>query len=317
MARIDTLCSRLVSPPTFLILSALVSCGWTLESRAADDLPDPLSVVAHVAERLAAYYERAQRLICSERSTVTPIDEHWTVPGFARTVESELRVDIDAADGDALPEPRVRRRVLKVNGREPRERDATGRAGCTDPPPSATEPLAFLLPSNRDLYRFTAVRRVRERDRPALVIEFTSPRRGNPQLVEDELGHDDCFDWKGPLAVTGRLWVDAETHAVLRLEQHLAGPTDVRVPTELQRNYGFPLWLTIDRDDLWVSFEEVAFTGPAEVLLLPKSIESRTIVRSGLQSTRRTQVFSDYRRFLTGGKVIRTRFSGRESPPSR
>ena len=294
-------------PPRFLILSVLVACGWTLQLRAAYDLPDPLSVVAQVAQRLAEYYDRAQRLICTERSTVVPIDEHWTTKGFARTVESELHVDIDAANGDALPEPRVRRKVLKVNGREPRQRDATSRAGCTDPPPLASEPLAFLLPSNRDRYRFTAVRKTRERDRPALVIDFTSPRHGDPQLVEDELGHDDCFDWKGPLAVSGRLWVDAESHAVLRLERHLAGPTNVRVPRALERKYGFPLWLTIDRDDLWVSFAEVAFTGPAEVLLLPKSIDSQTIVRSGLQSTRRTQVFSDYRRFLTDGKVIRGR----------
>ena len=96
MARIDI-------PGRFLILSALVAGGWTLESRAADDLPDPLSVVAHVAERLAAYYDRAQRLICTERSTVVPIDNQWTMQGFTRTVESELRVDIDAADGAALP----------------------------------------------------------------------------------------------------------------------------------------------------------------------------------------------------------------------
>jgi hypothetical protein len=292
-------------PARFLIVSTLAACSWTIEPRAAEDLPDAMAVVAQVAERLTAYYERAQRLICTERSTVVPIDEHSAVPGFARTVDSELRVDIDAADGDALPEPRVRRRILRVNGREPRQRDATDRAGCTDPPPLATEPLAFLLPSNRDSYRFTAVRTARERDRPALVIDFKSPRRGHVDLVEDELGHDDCFDWKGPLAVSGRLWVDAETHAVLRLERHLAGPTDVRVPPLLQRNYGFPLWLTIDRDDLWVSFAEVAFTEPDEVLLLPHSIESRTIVRTGLQSTRRTQVFSDYRRFLTAGRVIK------------
>jgi hypothetical protein len=297
MARIDI--------PGFLTLSALVASSWTLQSRAAQDLPDPQAVVAQVAERLAAYYERAQRLICTERSTVVPIDEHWSTQGFARTVESELRVDIDAADGETLPEPRVKRKILKVNGREPRERDATGRAGCTDPPPLATEPLAFLLPSNRGDYRFTAIRPARERDRPALVIEFTSPRRGHLELIEDELGHDECFDWKGPLAIAGRLWVDAETYAVLRLERHLAGPADIRVPPTLERKYAFPLWLTIDRDDLWVTFAEVDFTGPTEVLLLPQSIESRTMIRSGLQSTRRTQIFSDYRRFLTGGRVVK------------
>jgi hypothetical protein len=294
----------------------LTTCGWTLESHSRDDLPDPSAVVAQVAERLAAYYDRAQRLICTERSTVVPIDEHWTTQGFARTVESELHVDVDAGNGTALPEPRVKRKILRVNGRAPRERDATARAGCTDPPPLATEPLAFLLPSNRDRYRFTAVRKTSERDRPALVIDFTSSQRGELQLVEDELGHDDCFDWKGPLPVSGRLWVDAATHAVLRLERHLAGPTDIRVPRALERKYGFPLWLTIDRDDLWVTFAEVAFTEPAEVLLLPQSIESRTMIRSGLQSTRRTQLFSDYRRFLTEGKVIRA-VSGSGSPPSR
>lgn len=294
-------------PARFLILTALVTGSWTLEPRAAEDLPDPLTVVAQVAERLADYYQRAQHLICTERSTVVPILERSNEPGFARTVESELRVDIEAADSDAPPKPRIRRRILRVNGREPRERDATSRAGCTDPPPFATEPLAFLLPPHRDDYRFTAVRRGHERDRPALVIDFTSPRRGDPILIEDELGHDDCFDWKGPLAVSGRLWVDTETHAVLRLERHLAGPTDVRVPPPLQRNFGFSLWLTIERDDLWIRFTEVPFTEPAEVLLLPQSIESRTVIRSGLQSTRRTQVFSDYRRFLTGGKVIRAR----------
>ena len=166
-------------------------------------------------------------------------------------------------------------------------------------------PLAFVLSSHRGDYRFTVVRTAREHDRPALVIDFTSPRRGDPILIKDEFGHDDCFDWKGPLAVSGRLWVDAETHAVLRLERHLAGPTDVRVPPPLQRTFGFERWLTIDRDDLWIRFTEVTFTEPTEVLLLPESIESQTIIRSGLQSTRRRQVFSDYRRFLTEGRVIK------------
>jgi hypothetical protein len=292
-------------PARILILSALATWSWTLRPAAAQDTLDPLTVVARVAERLTAYYERAQQLICTERSTVVPIAVRPNDPGFARTVVSELRVDIEAADGEAAP--RVKRKILRVNGREPRQRDATSRAGCTDPPPFATEPLAFLLPASRDDYRFTSVRAVREGDRSALVLEFSSPRRGHLVLIEDELGHDDCFDWKGPLAVSGRLWVDAETYAVLRLERHLAGPTDVRVPPALQHNFGFEQWLTIDRDDLYIKFTEVAFTDPAEVLLLPESIDSQTLVRTGLQSTRRTQVFSDYRRFLTGGRVIKER----------
>jgi hypothetical protein len=50
-------------------------------------------------------------------------------------------------------------------------------------------------------------------------------------------------------------------------------------------------------------FTLVTFDDPDETLLLPESIESLTVVRSGLQSIRRTQVFSNYRRFLTSGRV--------------
>jgi hypothetical protein len=248
---------------------------------------------------------------------VMPIGADWNTQGFTRTVESDLRVEIDAASGDALPDPRVARTVRRVNGREPRNRDLTDRSGCTDPTPLSPEPLAFLLPGRRDEYTFTAVRDGRERDRAALLIDFatssTGRRNGRPELIEDEHGHDDCFDWKGPVAITGRLWVDTRTRDVLRLERHIAGPTDVRVPAPLQRKYGFPTWLTIDRDDLTMRYKEVAFSDPDEVVLLPESIESVTVLRSALQSIRRTQVFSDYRRFLTASRIIK----GGDRPEAR
>jgi hypothetical protein len=38
-------------------------------------------------------------------------------------------------------------------------------------------------------------------------------------------------DWPGYIAARGRVWIDAETHAVLRLERGLPGPVDVRVGT--------------------------------------------------------------------------------------
>jgi hypothetical protein len=276
-----------------------------IASAQSEDL-DARAIVARIGERVLAYYQRAQRLVCLERSTVLPIDNRWNPDGMSRTVDSELRVELDAADGDSLPEASVSREVLSVNGREPRPRDLTDRSGCTDPTPMSPEPLAFLLPAHRLDYTFTSVRRGRERDRAALVIEFASVRRpGHPQLIEDELGHDDCFDWKGPIDISGRLWVDAGTFDVLKLERHIAGPTDVQVPTPLQWRYGLPAWITIDRDDLTLLYREVAFTDPEETMLLPESIHTMTVVRAGLQSTRRRQVFSDYRRFLTDSRIKR------------
>jgi hypothetical protein len=257
-----------------------------------------------VGERVTAYYHRAQQLICVERSTVVPISSDWTMLGFARTVESELRVELDAADGDGVPEARVTREIRRINGREPRERDKKDRSGCTDPTPISPEPLAFLLPKHRDEYRFTAVRDGRDRDRNSLVIDFVSASRSSrPELIEDDRGHDDCFDWKGPVAIAGRLWVDAATHDVLRLDRRVAGPTDVRVPSPLQRKYHFEPWLTLDRDDQTLRYKEFSFSDPEETVLLPESIESVTVFRAGLQSIRTTQSFSEYRRFLVDGRL--------------
>ena len=282
-----------------LATTALASSVWMARAGAAAPPTDIAALISRVSERVAAYYQRAQELICTERSTVVPLGTDGGVPGFSRTVESELRIDLDGR-----LEPRVTREVQRVNGREPRERDKTDRSGCTDPTPLAPELLSFLLPGQRDDYTFTTVRDGRERGRAALVIEFASARRsGRPVLVADEHGHDDCFDWTGPIAVRGRVWVDAGTHDVLRVDRSISGPTDVRVPSRLQTQYYFPPWLTIDRDDVTLRFMPVTFTDPDETLLLPEAIESRTVVRTGLQSIRRTQVFSNYRRFLTSTRV--------------
>jgi hypothetical protein len=76
---------------------------------------------------------------------------------------------------------------------------------------------------------------------------------------------------------------------------------------KLQRKYQLPDWVTLERDDLSMRYKPVAFTDPEEVILLPESITSLTVLRSSLQSIRRTDTFSDYRRFLTTGRVITDR----------
>jgi hypothetical protein len=292
----------------FVLVAALVASSWTGRASDGPTHADIGAVVAHVGERVAAYYHHAQQLICLERSTVVPIDSNWTVQGAGRTVESELRVELEAFDGDTIPDAQVTRQVLRVNGREPHERDRKDRSGCTDPTPVSPEPLAFLLPGHRDDYRFTSVRDGHERNRAALVIEFMSAARSSrPELIEDEYGHDDCFDWKGPIAISGRVWVDAATYDVLRLDRHVLGPTDVRVPWVLQRKYHFESYMTLDRDDLTMRYKGVSFADPDETVLLPDSTESMTIFRGGLQSIRRTEAFSAYRRFLTDTRIVKSR----------
>jgi hypothetical protein len=286
------------TPP---VLLAVLVVALTTTTTGANPGVDEL--LARVSERVAVFYKRARSVIYIETSTVQPIDFGYSSQGFARTVESELR--LEAQDDDAAGEATVVREVRKVNGRAPRERDKIERAGCTDPNPLSTEPLAFLLPAHRSEYQFKSAGLGKDRNRPAFRIDFASVnRKSSPELIEDKAGHDDCFDWSGHIASNGRIWVDADTYDVLRVERSLGGPVDVRVPVRIQRRHRLDRYVVIVREDTTIRYRTVAFSDPDEVLLLPESVNSLTLVNGGLQSTRRSQIYSDYRRFVTAAKVV-------------
>jgi hypothetical protein len=88
------------------------------------------------------------------------------------------------------------------------------------------------------------------------------------------------------------------------VERGLTGPVDVTVPALIQRRHHLDGWVVIVRDQVTIRYTRVVFSDPDEVLLLPESVESLTIIRGGLQSTRRTQTFTDYKRFVTDGRVL-------------
>jgi hypothetical protein len=288
------------------IAALAAGVGWSSLSAKPQVLDEIDVLLVRVAERITATYRRAQSVVVLERSVVQPIGSNWGADGLSRTVESELRVEFNDGGDGSLPSATMVRDVRRINGRAPRERDQKDRSGCTDPVPLSPEPLAFLLPASREQYQFKLVGAGKVKDRGALVVEFkSSNRRSRPELIEDERGHDDCFDWKGPVATNGRVWVDGSTHDVLRVDRRVLGPVDVRVPWVLQRRYGFGLSIVIDRDDVSMRYQPVAFTDPDEVILLPESIETMTVVRGGLQSIRRSETYHDYRRFLTSGRVVR------------
>jgi len=292
-----------------IVTASSAVCGcWVTASAAQQPAPDVGTLLTRVGQRVVDYYHRAQSLICVEKSMVQPIDSTWSSQGLSRSVESELRVESEAADGEQLPEAKIVRAIRRINGRAPRDSDKTDRNACTDPNPLSPEPLAFLLASHRDQYKFTAVHEGRERDAAVFILDFVSTdRKSKLELIEDEGGHDDCFDWRGPIATRGRVWIDAQTFDVIRIDERIDGPIDVHVPWPLQRRYLLPQWLVLERNDQTIRYKPVAFRDPDEMMLLPESIESLVVMRGGLQSTRRSQRFSDYRRFLTGGRIVTAR----------
>jgi hypothetical protein len=288
-----------------VIRSTIAAALATLTVGATAQAPPAVDeLLARVGERIAEYYRRAQNVICIEKSTVQPIGLNYSPQGFARTVESELRVEADA--GDAAGEAKVVREIRKVNGRIPRERDKKDRAGCTDPNPLSTEPLAFLLPAHRAEYQFAPAGFSKDRNRTTLLIDFSSTNnKSKLELSEDPSGRDGCFSWSGDVAVKGRIWVDATTYDVVRVDERFSGPVDLKIPDALQRRHNFSTWMVVERYNVTIRYKTVAFSDPDETMLLPESIDLLSVLRGGLESTRRSQTFSEYKRFVTAGRIIK------------
>jgi hypothetical protein len=267
---------------------------------SAQTLHDVSIVLARVSERLEQYYKRVQNIVCIEKTTTLPVARDMTPAGFGRVIESELRVESDV-DGAPAGEPQVVRSVRKVNGRAPKPKD---KEGCYDPNPLSTEPLAFLLPANREKYAFTWAGFGKGRERNMMLIDFRSLESGKPDIKQHERGREDCMSVSIPGLTKGRIWIDMTTHDVSRVEERLASVVDLEVPFELQRRLNFPVFVVIERYDRAVRYKAVSFDDPPETMLLPESIDEVTIWRGG-GSHRSHQVFSDYKRFLTAGRVVK------------
>jgi hypothetical protein len=246
-------------------------------------------LLARVGERVAEYYKRAQNIICTEKVLAQQMDFNYNSAGFGRTLEYELHLESEAADGDgAVHEAKIARELRKVNGRTPRPND---KDGCFDPETREPEPLTFLLPVNQREYTFTSAVFGKGKDSRTLVIDFLHKQNGKPEI-------------KLPVTTKGRVWVDAVTFDVVRVEEELATRIDVRVPYEQQRRMNLPDFITIDRYQTITKYTVVKFSDPDEALLLPESIEEVALMR-GAGSHRKRQQFSDYRRFLTGGRILK------------
>ncbi len=276
------------------IAAALGLMTIGVEAQAPSNLSEML---ARVANRVRDYYSRAQSIVCLERVSVQPIRSDLGPEGFARVLEFELRVDWDASpDDDRPPEAKVIRELRKVNGRAARPKDEPG---CLDPKSGSLEPLAILLPHHRDEYTFAWTGLSRVKDRLALTLDYKSRAAG----AIDGKWKGDCVSIDAPGRTKGRIWVDEATQDVLRLDEQLIGQFDYRVPRE---HWGFigPQTWTVERADSSIRYRPVQFHDPEETVLLPESIESLTVFR-GAQSYRISQTFSDYKRFMTAGRIVK------------
>jgi hypothetical protein len=278
----------------FAVLAAIIlvsAPGAVGQSVPAD------AAVASVGDYVERYYARAQSIVVDESVSIQPLALDLRSDGFARRLTYELRVEWNPdVSGDDSP-AKVTRQLLTINGRPPR---AGQEPECLDPRSISPEPLAFLLPDRRDKFIFKAAGPGRVGAREVVMIDYRSAKPEEPKVE----WKDECVSIDLPGRARGRIWADPETSEILRLDEGIVGLVDIPVPRKQQR-MGGSTFMTIERADSTIRYRRVPFTDPNETLLLPSSIETVTIVRnSGSPRTRIVQTFGNYRRFVTGSRIV-------------
>jgi len=272
---------------------------------SADQSPtfDVGVLLRRASDRVVEFFARAQSIMCLEKVSLQRLSMGFSADGPSRFVESELRLSWEPSPDNPTPkEARTLRQVLRVNGSMPRKKDFNN---CTTPEQQAseTQPLSLLLPQQRNDYTFTFDRNEALDGRDAVVINF---REIQKPTVEVSLvdGKEDCVSFDIDGGMRGRIWIDAETHDVLRLDKTLSGLVEIPLPHVVARRGGQPYW-TLERWDESIRFKRVTFQDPEETLVLPVSSTSLQITRgAGTPRLRTSTQYLAYRRFITGGRVI-------------
>jgi hypothetical protein len=256
------------------------------------------TLLDRIGSYVEQYYARAQSVLAVETVTLQPLARDFAFDGFARRLVYEIRLEWDPLVLVGDDPARIVRELVTVNGRPPRDGDEPR---CIDPRGISPEPLAFLLPDRRDGFVFHPGRRGDVDGRAAAVYEFRSVR-AEPPRVEWK---DECASIDLPGRSRGRIWADPDTAAILRVDESLTGMVDIPVPIEQQRKGG-AAYMTVERADTSIRYRPVTFSDPDETLLLPALVESLVVVRnSGSPRLRITQSYTNYRRFVTGGRIVR------------
>jgi hypothetical protein len=258
-------------------------------------------LLARVGAAVERYYARAQSLICVETVRIQSLGLDL-IPdtSMARQLTYELRVAWADAEDGKTPEAMVQRELLKIGNRPPRPKD---KPECLDPSAVSPDTLEMLLPAKQSDYVFTAAGSTKLKGREAILVDYKA-RLNGPVSVSAHEDREDCFRIEMPGHTKGRIWIDAQSDEVLRLDEHLNGFVDVTLPANRKQGRG-PQPVVFERLDSSIVFGAVTFADPEETLTLPISADSLTVARNaGTPRVRKTQRFSNYRRFITGGRIV-------------
>jgi hypothetical protein len=265
---------------------------------------DITGVLHRAGEKVTEFFARAQSIMCLEKVSLQKLGMGFGADGPARHVESELRLSWEPSPDNPMPTlARTLRQVVRVNGAPPRKKDYEN---CTTPEKQDSEeqPLSLLLPSQREKYAFTYSGRDTIDRRDAIVIAYREIKKPtvDVSLLED---NEDCISFDIEGGMRGRIWIDAETHDVLRLDRSINGLIEIPMPRKVTRHAGAVAYWTMERWDSSIRFKRVTFQDPEETLVLPVESSTLQITRgAGTPRLRTSTQYHSYRRFITAGRVV-------------
>jgi len=289
--------------PAGVVAALFVALAASLSASQATSI-DITGVLHHAGEKVTEFFARAQSIMCLEKVALQKLNFGFGADGPARHVESELRLSWEPSPDNPTPTlARTLRQVLRVNGSAPRKKDYEN---CTTPEKTASEeqPLSLLLPNQREKYAFTYSGRDTIDRREAIVITYREIRKPtvDVSLLED---NEDCISFDIEGGMRGRIWIDAETHDVLRLDRSINGMVEIPLPKKVARHPGAVAYWTMERWDSSIRFKRVTFQDPEETLVLPVESSTLQITRgAGTPRLRTSTQYHSYRRFITAGRVV-------------
>jgi hypothetical protein len=282
-------------------LCVVLAVSLSAEQAASTDVSAVLQRAGH---KVTEFFARAQSIMCLEKVSLQRLGMTWSADGPARRVESELRLSWEPSADDPTPTlAKTLRQVLRVNGSKPRKKDYES---CTTPEQEDSEeqPLSMLLPSQREKYTFTYYGRETIDRREAIVIAYREIKKPtvDVSLIED---NEDCISFDIEGGMRGRIWIDAETHDVLRIDRSLNGLVEIPLPRKVTRRAGAEQYWTMERWDSSMRFKRVTFQDPEETLVLPIESTTLQITRgAGTPRLRTSTQYQSYRRFMTAGRIV-------------
>ena len=224
--------------PAGVVAALCVALAASLSAAQTTSL-DVGAILRRAGDKVTEYFARAQSIMCLEKVSLQKLGIGYGADGAARQVESELRLSWEPSEDDPTPTiARTLRQVLRVNGSTPRKKDYDN---CTTPEQQDSEeqPLSLLLPSQREKYDFTYSGRDVIDRRDAIVIAYREIRKPtvDVSLIKD---NEDCISFDIEGGMRGRIWIDADTHDVLRLDRSLGGLIEIPLPRKVTRRRRLP-----------------------------------------------------------------------------